>query len=64
MHSIESLRQIRAMESVLGPGNENLGRDYRAPPRRVYGEPFAVARYDLATGELEIELLERDRAKV
>lgn len=57
MHSLESLREIRAMELVLGSGNEKDHTHYR--PVRHYkdrprGTPIATVRYNLATRERTI----------
>ena len=59
MHSIQSLREIRAMEFFLYGGlskDEFYARPRSLPkPPQNDGEVVAVARYNLATREITIE---------
>ena len=59
MHSLESLREIRAMNYMLYGGLSE--EEYFANPRPLpisqqnTGKVIAVARYNLATGEITVE---------
>jgi hypothetical protein len=57
MHSLGSLREIRAMESVLGSGNEGYSPSWKAPQnilRQPTGPVVAIARFNLRTREITV----------
>ncbi|MFA4953137.1 MAG: hypothetical protein WC584_02865 [Candidatus Pacearchaeota archaeon] len=63
MHSIESLREIRSMQSMFGNCSLDVGERYeRRPPRKSSksytdpkkGEVVAILTYNLATRKITI----------
>jgi len=57
MHSLESLREIRAMEYFLygGVSREDFYADHMPEPQPLQtGKVFAIAKYNLATRKITV----------